>query len=96
MCNLCCYLQSKLSAHGSAFVAHASIEESIPVVDKVVDDGWGSLSGSLQASSGILRCYIIVFFIVNLLPIVFVLHFTPVQFKLVHVCSHRIFSTIYR
>ena len=62
MCNLCCYLQSKLSAHGSAFVAHASIEESIPVVDKVVDDGWGSPRGSLQASSGILRCYIIVFF----------------------------------
>jgi len=44
--------ESKLSAHGSAFVAHASIEESIPVVDKVVDDGWGSPKGSLQASSG--------------------------------------------
>ncbi|OEL24141.1 Phosphatidylinositol/phosphatidylcholine transfer protein SFH8, partial [Dichanthelium oligosanthes] len=49
--NLCCYLQSKLSAQASAFVAHTSIEESIPVVDKVVDDGWGSPRASLQASS---------------------------------------------
>jgi hypothetical protein len=29
-----------LSSHGSAFVAYASTEEDIPVVDKVVDDGW--------------------------------------------------------
>lgn len=43
--------ESKLSARSSAFVAHASIEENIPVVDKVVDDGWGSPRGSLQASS---------------------------------------------
>nr|CAB3464574.1 unnamed protein product [Digitaria exilis] len=42
---------SKLPAHASASVAHASIEESIPVVDKVVDDGWGSPRASLQASS---------------------------------------------
>lgn len=59
MGNLCCYIQSKLPAHASASVAHASIEESIPVVDKVVDDGWGSPRASLQASSsGILCCYI--------------------------------------
>jgi len=44
--------ESKLSPHGSTFVAHASIEENIPVVDKVVDDGWGTPRGSLQASSG--------------------------------------------
>ncbi|KAF8727432.1 hypothetical protein HU200_019038 [Digitaria exilis] len=43
--------ESKLPAHASASVAHASIEESIPVVDKVVDDGWGSPRASLQASS---------------------------------------------
>ncbi|KAG2617807.1 hypothetical protein PVAP13_3NG258005 [Panicum virgatum] len=42
--------ESKLPAHASASVAHASIE-SIPVVDKVVDDGWGSPRASLQASS---------------------------------------------
>ncbi|CAN6359303.1 unnamed protein product [Urochloa humidicola] len=35
----------------SKLPAHASIEESIPVVDKVVDDGWGSPRASLQASS---------------------------------------------
>jgi hypothetical protein len=65
-----------LSAHGSAFVAHASIEENIPVVDKVVDDGWGTPRGSLQASSGILYYYMIASFIVNLLPKVlfFILH----------------------
>ncbi|CAL4901989.1 unnamed protein product [Urochloa decumbens] len=43
--------ESKLPVHASASVAHASIEESIPVVDKVVDDGWGSPRASLQASS---------------------------------------------
>ncbi|CAN6359302.1 unnamed protein product [Urochloa humidicola] len=37
--------------HESKLPAHASIEESIPVVDKVVDDGWGSPRASLQASS---------------------------------------------
>lgn len=67
MRNLCYHLQSKLLAHGSTFVAHASIEESIPVVDKVVDDGWGSPRASLQASSGILCCYIIVSFICQVL-----------------------------
>jgi hypothetical protein len=81
MCNLCCYLQSKLSAHGSSSVVHASIGENIPVVDKIVDDGWGSPRSSPQAaSSGILCWYIIVYFIVNLLPKVFVLHFTSAQF----------------
>jgi hypothetical protein len=49
-----------LSAHASAFVAHTSIEESIPVVDKVVDDGWGSPRASLQASSSGILCYIII------------------------------------
>ncbi|WVZ99455.1 hypothetical protein U9M48_044749 [Paspalum notatum var. saurae] len=42
---------SKLSARGPAFFAHASIEESIPVVDKVVDDGWGSPRASVQVDS---------------------------------------------
>ncbi|CAN6332223.1 unnamed protein product [Urochloa humidicola] len=51
--------ESKLPAHASASVAHASIEESIPVVDKVVDDGWGSPRASLQASSSGLRAQII-------------------------------------
>lgn len=41
----------KLLAHASTSVAHASIEESIPVVDKVVDDGWGSPRASPPASS---------------------------------------------
>ncbi|PAN18329.1 hypothetical protein PAHAL_3G194900 [Panicum hallii] len=42
--------ESKLPAHAYASVAHASIE-NIPVVDKVVDDGWGSPRANLQASS---------------------------------------------
>jgi hypothetical protein len=42
--------QSKLSAHASKPVAHATIEENVPVVDKVVDDGWSSP----RASSGLL------------------------------------------
>jgi hypothetical protein len=42
--------ESKLPAHASASVAHASIE-NIPVVDKVVDGGWGSPRANLQASS---------------------------------------------
>ena len=60
MGNLCCYLQSKLPAHASASVAHASIE-SIPVVDKVVDDGWGSPRASLHvASSGMLCGHVVI------------------------------------
>ncbi|AQK91899.1 Putative CRAL/TRIO domain containing, Sec14p-like phosphatidylinositol transfer family protein [Zea mays] len=42
---------SKLSAHGSSSVVHASIGENIPVVDKIVDDGWGSPRSSPQAAS---------------------------------------------
>ncbi|AQK91900.1 phosphatidylinositol/phosphatidylcholine transfer protein SFH6 isoform X2 [Zea mays] len=43
--------ESKLSAHGSSSVVHASIGENIPVVDKIVDDGWGSPRSSPQAAS---------------------------------------------
>ncbi|XP_062232043.1 phosphatidylinositol/phosphatidylcholine transfer protein SFH8-like isoform X1 [Phragmites australis] len=43
--------ESKLSAHASTSAAHATIEESIPVVDKVVDDGWVSPRASSTASS---------------------------------------------
>ncbi|KAL6848596.1 hypothetical protein ACP4OV_021179 [Aristida adscensionis] len=43
--------ESKLLAYASTSVAHAAIEESIPVVDKVVDDGWGSPRASPTASS---------------------------------------------
>jgi len=90
MGNLCCYLQLKLPAHASASVAHASIE-SIPVVDKVVDDGWGSPRASLQASSSGMLCGYIV--IVKLLyPFDFCSNLYPL---LVHVCSHPRCSTIY-
>jgi len=43
--------ESKLSAHGSSSVVHASIGENIPVVDKIVDDGYGSPRSSPQAAS---------------------------------------------
>jgi hypothetical protein len=76
MGNLCCYLQSKLPAHAYASVAHASIE-NIPVVDKVVDDGWGSPRANLQASSSGMLCGYLV--IVKLLFTVIILHLTFVQ-----------------
>jgi hypothetical protein len=96
MGNLCCHLQSKLSAHASTSVAHASIEENITVVDKVVDDGWGSPRASLQASSsGILCCYLIILLTVKLFhEFIIALNSFGSKFyysvlKLVHMCSHQ-------
>uniref|UniRef100_A0A0E0L593 CRAL-TRIO domain-containing protein n=1 Tax=Oryza punctata TaxID=4537 RepID=A0A0E0L593_ORYPU len=41
---------SKLAAHGFTSASPSIIEESIPVVDKVVDDGWGSPRASSSPS----------------------------------------------
>jgi hypothetical protein len=43
--------ESKFAAHASTSATRPTIEESIPVVDKVVDDGWGSPRASPTASS---------------------------------------------
>uniref|UniRef100_A0A452ZQT3 Uncharacterized protein n=1 Tax=Aegilops tauschii subsp. strangulata TaxID=200361 RepID=A0A452ZQT3_AEGTS len=43
--------QSKFAAHASTSAARPTIEESIPVVDKVVDDGWSSPRASPVSSS---------------------------------------------
>jgi hypothetical protein len=52
------FCQSKFAAHASTSATRPTIEESIPVVDKVVDDGWGSPRASPTASSsGILHYY---------------------------------------
>lgn len=42
--------ESKLAAHGFTSASPSIIEESIPVVDKVVDDGWGSPRASSSPS----------------------------------------------
>ncbi|KAF0926523.1 hypothetical protein E2562_026013 [Oryza meyeriana var. granulata] len=42
--------ESKLSAHGFTSASPPIIEESIPVIDKVVDDGWGSPRASSSPS----------------------------------------------
>lgn len=64
--DICCYFQSKLAAHASTSAAHATIEESIPVVDKVVDDGWGSPRANLTTSSGIIHFFFITTFTMEL------------------------------
>ncbi|KAE8767668.1 SEC14 cytosolic factor [Hordeum vulgare] len=43
--------ESKFAAHASTSAARPTIEESIPVVDKVVDDGWSSPRASPTSSS---------------------------------------------
>ncbi|XP_020158686.1 phosphatidylinositol/phosphatidylcholine transfer protein SFH8 isoform X2 [Aegilops tauschii subsp. strangulata] len=43
--------ESKFAAHASTSAARPTIEESIPVVDKVVDDGWSSPRASPVSSS---------------------------------------------
>lgn len=43
--------ESKFAAHASTSATRPTIEESIPVVDKVVDDGWGSPRATPTASS---------------------------------------------
>ncbi|XP_048547792.1 phosphatidylinositol/phosphatidylcholine transfer protein SFH8-like isoform X3 [Triticum urartu] len=43
--------ESKFAAHASTSAAHPTIEDSIPVVDKVVDDGWSSPRASPVSSS---------------------------------------------
>jgi hypothetical protein len=53
--------ESKFAAHASTSATRPTIEESIPVVDKVVDDGWGSPRASPTASSsGLLHSYFFV------------------------------------
>ncbi|XP_006654736.1 phosphatidylinositol/phosphatidylcholine transfer protein SFH8-like isoform X2 [Oryza brachyantha] len=42
--------ESKLLAHASTSASPPIIEETIPVVDKVVDDGWGSPRSSMAIS----------------------------------------------